>query len=403
MPEALYIPNGQVSTIPLLDFNNTEIAFRYKTTTELRKSIFLFHSIQNSYLVKIAPPIITWALKWGFPIRGLLKFFFFEQFCGGTTLEDTQKRIEQLGKYGVKSTLDYGVEAEKTDSGYQKAVNEIIRAIHYAQHKPNIAFIALKLTGIGNADVMMRIQKGTGNSADQKELEKIRERLVLICQQAAEAKQSVLIDAEESWIQDVIDTLSEEVIFQYNKNYPVVYTTVQMYRHDRLAYLKNLFTKAEKSNVLPAVKLVRGAYLEKENERAKTHKYPTPMQSTKKNTDADFDAAARFMLERIDAFPICAGTHNEASSIAIVNYLIEKNIRPNHPHVYFSQLFGMSDHISFNLAAKGFNVSKYLPYGPLDAVMPYLFRRAQENTSIAGQTSRELVMLEKELKRRRMF
>lgn len=386
---------------PQIDFNDTKIAFQHKSDSELHRSIFLFSSIRHNFLVKIAPPLVTLALKIGMPIQGALKYFFFDQFCGGYSLEDSQKSIEKLARSGVKCTLDYGVEAEKNETGYQGCVREILHAIEYAQNKPDVAFIALKITGIGGADLLEKAQNQKLNAVEKSQFERIRERLDTICKAAAAARQSILIDAEESWIQDVIDTLAEEATSRYNISYPVVYTTIQAYRHDRYAYLEAFFARAREAGVIPAVKLVRGAYLEKENERAQKQGVPTPMQASKKATDADFDKAALFMLERLDECALCAGTHNEESSLKIARYMVENGISRDNSRVYFSQLYGMSDHISFNLAAAGFNVSKYLPYGPLKSVLPYLFRRAQENTSIAGQTGRELVMLQKELTRRR--
>ena len=385
-----------------LDFQNTQFAFEYKSDADLQKSYLLFSTMQSNWLVKMGPKLVNLAFRLHFPIDFLLKSFLFNQFCGGTTLEETILRSKQLYKYKVRTVLDYSVEGEKNEQGFQDCAKEIIKMIDFAQKYEEIAFVALKITGIGSFQLLEKKQLNKPFSQlEEKQWNALQDRLNTICAKAAASNQPVFIDAEESWIQDAIDDLAEEMMRLYNKEKPLIYTTAQMYRHDRLQYVQSLVAQSKTEGYIPAIKIVRGAYLEKENERAQKLRYPTPMQSSKKNTDDDYNAAIRFCLENIDSVAICAGTHNEESCRYVTALLHEKGIPENHPFVSLSQLFGMSDHLSFNLAKHGYNVSKYLPYGPLRSVLPYLFRRAEENTSIAGQTGRELRLIEKEIARRK--
>jgi proline dehydrogenase len=382
-------------------FENTEIAFKYKSDNELRKAYILFSGIQSNFLVKIGPPLVTLALKMGIPIKALLKYYFFEQFCGGETLEACLPKIEVLKNNRVNAILDYGVESLKNEQGYNQCAEEIIKTIAFASQSPNIPFVAMKITGIGGSETLQKISQNKASEYDKMQFNKIKDRLDRICAIASQLRQPIFIDAEESWLQPAIDRLCEEAMWTYNKQEPIVFTTVQMYRNDRWAYLYRLHARAIQENVILGIKLVRGAYIEKENKTAQLKGYPSPLYATKKNSDIAFNNAAHFLIENIDKVAFCAGTHNEKSCALLAGYAQKKGIPFDHPHLSFSQLYGMSDQITFTLAEKGFNVAKYLPFGPLDAVLPYLFRRAQENTSIAGQTSRELLLIEKELRRRK--
>jgi len=345
--------------------------------------------------------LVNWALRWHMPVEGLLKSYLFDQFCGGTTLPETARKMNQLQRYGVRSTLDYAVEGLKTEQGFAQAAAELTRVLQFAAENPAAAFVAMKMTGIGSIDLMTKLQaKSSLIGAELMQADKLETRLAEVCSTAAHLGVPVLIDAEESWIQDYIDVKAEAQMWEHNRARPIVYTTVQMYRHDRLAYLKQLIETAKSKKAIAAVKLVRGAYLEKENDRSEELAYPTPMQPTKAATDKDYDTAIKLCLENLAHVAVYAGTHNEQSSLLLSEEMERLGISHTHPHVWCGQLYGMSDNITFNLARSGFNASKYLPYGPLHAVLPYLFRRAQENTSIAGQTSRELALIEKELKRR---
>ncbi len=395
-----YDPQADLEAI---SFDNTEVAFRYKSDADLRKSLLLFNSIKYKSLVKIGPPLVSLALDLRLPVRGLINSYFFNQFCAGTSLETSIPRIEQLWQYGVGSILDYAVEAQKSEVGYNACLEQVLAAIEFARHREEVSYIAVKLTGLGSFAILEKAQQTGGelHGYDKIQYDHLVERLETLCQAAANAGQAILVDAEESWIQDTIDRIVEQMMARYNKERAIVYTTVQMYRHDRLDYLKELFLGMRRRHVIPAVKLVRGAYLEKENARAHQLKYPTPLNTTKAATDQLFNEAALYILERLDKFAVCAGTHNEESCRLMVQYTRDHKIAPDHPHLVFSQLYGMSDHLTFNLSQYGFRTAKYLPYGPLEAVLPYLFRRAQENSSIAGQSGRELTLIQKELHRRR--
>jgi proline dehydrogenase len=384
-----------------ISFQNTELAFRYRSSAELRKAQFLYGSLRLSPLVKYGPSAITLAMNMGLPVKGLVHEFFFTQFCGGRNLEEAMTTVERLYRHGVLAVLDYAVEAEKSESGFERVRTEVDRIIDTAKARKEVAFVAMKLSGIGSTEVMAKLQAGSTLAPhEERQYERMRERLDGICKHANEQDQPIYVDAEESWIQSTIDELVEEMMIKYNKHRPLVYTTVQMYRKDRLAYLKEMFRRVRFRQAYPGVKLVRGAYLEKEAERARKRGYENPLHSTKAHTDRDYNAAQRYIMERIDKLGLCAGQHNEVSAKLFAKTADELGLPRDHPNLWASQLYGMSDHISFPLAEAGFNVAKYLPYGPLKSVMPYLFRRAQENSSIKGQTSRELRLIEEELKRR---
>jgi len=383
------------------ELQDTAAAFAYKSDAELSRSHFLFRTMQSNFLVKLGPSMVNLALSLHLPIKGLLKKYLFDQFCGGLNLEDTQKVAKNLEKHGVYTLLDYAIEGESSEEGFNHTEQEFIKIIDFAKNQENNLAIAIKITGIGAFNILEKVQAGTANAEELKKFEKIKTRLDNICKKAFESNQSIYIDAEESWIQEVIDLMAEEMMQKYNQNSIIVYTTIQFYRHSRLPYLEKLLKDAQDRNYLVGVKIVRGAYMEKESARAKEKNYTNPIQPNKKATDADFNAAGKFILSHLDKMAVCIGTHNDESCILLANEMIEKNIALNHPHVVFAQLYGMSDNISFNLARLGLRAAKYLPFGPLEKVLPYLFRRANENTSIAGQTGREFKLVEKEHNRRK--
>ncbi|MEM7035736.1 MAG: proline dehydrogenase family protein [Bacteroidota bacterium] len=384
-----------------LDFDNTELAFGYKSDDQLKRTFRLFKKIDSPFLTRIGPPLVTFALKIGLPLEGMIKRTIFDIFCGGTSLEDTAGRSKELLDAGVYTILDYSVEGEKNDKGFDETRDEIIRTIRHGAGNDAVAFSAMKVTGIAHFDFLAKNDANGELSAEERSsLERSKARMEAICKVAHELQQPVFVDAEESWIQRGIDRWTEAMMEQYNREKPVVYHTVQLYRHDRLEYLRGLIQEAKTKGYVLGVKLVRGAYLEKENDRAKEKGYETPMQPTKAATDKDYNDALRLCIEHIDHVAICAGTHNADSCKLLAELMTSRGIAPDHPHVLFAQLLGMSDNISFNLAHHGYNASKYLPYGPVRAVLPYLFRRADENTSIGGQSSREVALLRKEMKRR---
>jgi len=407
---------------PVISFDNTQFAFEYKTNKELRKAHFLFSSMGKPWLVKLGLRLTPWAIRHKIPFtKAIIRNTIFRQFVGGETLEQTAKVASRLEKYGVQVILDYGVEGGDDDeSAFDHSCDEFIRVINYASTQPNIPFMSVKVTGFARFELLEKLDKmmhaapGTlmnrylksidALPAEEKEeWHRVRYRMMRICETAAAKKVGVLIDAEETWIQDPVDALTILMMDVFNKERPVVYNTTQHYRHDRLQFLKHSYEAAVERKFILGAKLVRGAYMEKERKRAADLGYPSPIQPDKESSDRDFNDAVKFCIEHIDRVAIIVASHNEYSNLLATKLLQEKNLPLNHPHIHFSQLYGMSDNITFNLAHAGCSVSKYLPFGPIEDVIPYLMRRAQENTSVAGQTGRELSLIKKEIKRRKSF
>jgi proline dehydrogenase len=384
-----------------LSFENTEIAFKHLSNPSLIRTYWVFRLINNNFLVKVGPPLTNFAIKIHLPVKGLIKATIFKQFCGGESITECNNTIKNLNKGGVGTILDYSVEGEDDELVFDETRDEIINTIDRATQDRAVPITVFKVTGVGRFSLLEKLDAGTElTSAEQAEWEKVRQRVHRICSRASQAGIPVMIDAEETWIQKTIDGLALAMMQAFNKGKAIVYNTYQIYRHDKLASLKADFEVAEREGFILGAKLVRGAYMEKERKRASEMGYPSPIQSDKQSTDRDYDEALRFVVDHLDRIALVAGTHNEQSCRLLTTLLAEKNIDLKHPHVYFSQLLGMSDNLSFNLAHAGFNVAKYVPYGPVEAVLPYLFRRAEENTAIAGQMSRELSLIVKERKRR---
>ncbi len=386
------------------EFDNTEIAFQYRKNGELKKARVLFSSMGSPFLTKIGTKITLFAMKVGLPINGIIKSTIFSQFCGGETMEEAADTAAVLDKYGVDVILDYGVEGKADEAEYDKAVPEFIKAITYAASRKNIPFISIKVTGFGRFGLLEKIHSNeTLTEQEKEEWKRIWNRIDRICKAGAEHNIMVLVDAEETWIQNPVNDLADAMMKLYNTQKAIVYNTFQMYTTLALPFLKQSYNKAEAEGYIPGAKLVRGAYMEKERRRAEEMGYDSPIQATKENTDKDYNEAVHYCLERLGKLDVFIGTHNEHSCMLAVKYMEQHNIAATSPHLYFSQLYGMSDNISFNLAHAGYNVAKYLPYGPVKDVIPYLMRRAQENTSVAGQTGRELGLINAELKRRRLL
>ncbi len=384
-----------------LSFENTEIAFRGKSNGDLNKAYWLFKILASNFLTRIGPPITNFALNVGLPIKGLIRSTIFSHFCGGETISGCIPAIDRLAKQQVGTILDYSVEGEDTEEAFDETCNEILRTVAYASTNPNISFSVFKPTGLGRFTLFEKINAKQSLSTDENlEYGRIRQRFERICQTCHDKGVKVLIDAEHSWIQDVIDDLARGMMQQFNRQTPIVYNTYQLYRHDKLAALQADCYLAETDGFFLGAKLVRGAYMEIERERAAEKGYSSPIQPNKEATDRDYDLAVRFCLDHIDRIGFMAGTHNEYSSKLLADEMDDRQLPHDHPRIHFAQLLGMSDNLSFNLAAAGYQVAKYMPYGPVQAVMPYLFRRAQENTSVAGQTGRELSLIAKEKKRR---
>jgi len=387
----------------LPQFENTAIAFRPYSNADLRSARLLFSSMGSPTLTKVGMGVTKWAVKVGLPVEGIIKSTIYKQFCGGTTIEEAARTAAKLAKYEVGVALDYGVEGAEGEAAFDAAVPEFERAIRFAATQPNIPFIAVKVTGFARFALLEKLHSGAELSAEeQREWSCVESRVRAVCSAAADCGTRVLMDAEESWIQQPLDDLADAMMEAFNRDRPIVYNTFQHYRHDRLEALHTAEARAREKGYILGAKLVRGAYMEKERRRAEELGYPSPIQPDKTASDRDYDAAVRFSLERLDRVAPFIGTHNEHSCLEACRIMESAGIAPTHPHVHFSQLYGMSDNITFNLAAAGYNALKYLPYGPVKDVIPYLMRRAQENTSVAGQTGRELLLIQREMKRRRL-
>ena len=384
----------------MLSFENTENAFKAKSDTDLKRSYWLFKLIGNPALVKFGAIFAPFAVRIG--LKGLFKQTIFKQFVGGENIEDCNNTILQLGKYNIGTILDYSVEGKESEADFEHCCEETISTITKAKNDQNIPFCVFKVTGLARFDLLEKVSSESTLSENEKaEWEKVRQRVHSICKTASEHQQPLFIDAEESWIQPAIDSLADENMKTFNTNSPIVYNTFQLYRNDRLDFLKKSFEKAEAGNYHLGAKLVRGAYMEKERKRALEKNYQDPIQVNKESSDRDYDLALGFCVDHINRFGLCAGTHNEKSSLFLAQLMEKKGIAKNDKRIFFSQLLGMSDHISYNLSLNGYNVAKYVPYGPVKEVLPYLIRRAQENTSVKGQTGRELSLIIKEKKRRK--
>lgn len=385
-----------------LDFNNTEIAFRDKTDAELRQRHILFRTLNSQSLVDFGAHSASWALKLGLPIKPLIKATVFKYFCGGESLEECEPVVRRLGESGIGTILDYAIEGKEDERDFDATCSEVVKNIERARSNPDIPFAVFKVTGVARFMLLEKVSSEIElTPSEQDEFERVRKRVEKICQKGAEMGQPVLIDAEESWIQDAIDGLAEEMMSRHNREEVIVYHTVQLYRKDRLSYLKDSFERIRSGGSKYGVKLVRGAYLEKERDRATRLGYPSPVHDRLEDTARDFDAAVDFCLARRGELGFVAATHNERATQVLVGKMRASNISNDDSSVHFSQLFGMSDNLSYVLASEGYNVSKYLPYGPVEDAIPYLTRRARENSSVRGQASRELTLIERELERRK--
>ena len=392
---------AKAAPVSNLSFENTEIAFRHSTNFALKRAYWLFRIINVNFLVKIGPPITNFAVKIGLPIKGLIKATIFKHFCGGETITECDTAIKNLYKGGVGTILDYSIEGEDDEAVFDHTRDEIIRTIIRAAEDKAVPITVFKVTGVGRFSLLEKLDEGLELTTIEKaEWKKVQNRVVAICEKAYKTGIPVMIDAEETWIQKTIDLLALNMMNRFNKEKAIVYNTYQLYRHDKLESLKNDYEEAVDEDFILGAKIVRGAYMEKERKRAAEKGYVSPIQVNKIATDKGYDDALKFCINHINKIAIVAGTHNEESCRLLAELLRDKHIDPKNPHVYFSQLLGMSDNLSFNLANANYNVAKYVPYGPIKAVLPYLFRRAQENTARAGQMSRELGLIVKEKKRR---
>ena len=396
----------------MISFDNTEIAFRSKNKQDLQRAYWLFKIIGAPSIVKIGKLLTPLALRLHLPIKGAIKKTIFKQFCGGETIDECDTTIQSLHAFGIGTILDYSVEGKTQEDDFEQTTQIIIQTIEKSATDKRIPFAVFKITGIAQHHILelvsskiRAIRKGENfrefTPSESAGISAIIERIDRICEAAARHQTRLFIDAEETWIQTAIDQWTFDMMCKYNQTNCIVYNTIQMYRHDRLAYLHAEYERAKQANIKYGVKLVRGAYMEKERARALEIGYSSPIQPNKAATDQDYDAALTFLVAHKDIFSVCAGTHNEQSSLFLANLLAKEQIAANDPQFYFAQLLGMSDHISYNLSDAGYQVAKYVPFGPVQEVLPYLLRRADENTSVAGQTSRELGLIIKERARRK--
>lgn len=385
-----------------VDFSNTKVAFHLKSDAELERAYFLFKMIANEPLVRIGTAATNFALKTHLPVEGLIRATVFDHFCGGVSAEDCMPKIDQMFRSGVHSVLDYSVEGKQEEEQFDRILEQMCTLVDFADEKTAMPFAVFKPTAVGRFDLYKKISASEPLSdEEQSEWKRIQERFYQICRYGQEKNIAILVDAEESWMQKAADDLLLDMMRTYNKNKVVVYNTLQAYRWDRLDYLKQVHQTAKEEGFMLGFKLVRGAYMEKERERAERKNYTSPICSTKAATDLQFDDCLAYVLNNIDDISVFLGTHNERSTHLALNLMNELDLNIDDPRVWFGQLFGMSDHISFNLANAKYNVAKYLPFGPVRDVMPYLIRRAEENTSVAGQTNRELSLIKQEKKRRK--
>jgi len=401
-----------------ISFDNTEYAFAAKSDKELKHANFLFGIMGQPWLVSMGLKITPLAIKWGIPFtKTMIRKTIFKQFVGGETLEQTAKVADKLEEYKVQVILDYGVEGKEGEANFDQARDEFKRVIDYAATQANIPFMSIKVTGFARFSLLEKLDAAMHNlpgtlmkrylqaveslnDTEKEEWHRVRLRTQQLCEVADKKNVGILIDAEETWIQDPVDALTILMMDVFNKQKAVIYNTLQLYRHDRLQFLKDSYAAAEERDFILGAKLVRGAYMEKERNRAAVMNYPSPIQPDKETCDKDYNASVEFCVNHLDKVSVIVASHNEYSNLYTTQLLDKKGLSHNHPHVHFSQLYGMSDNITFNLAKAGCSVSKYLPFGPIKDVIPYLMRRAQENSSVSGQTGRELGLIKKELHRR---
>jgi proline dehydrogenase len=385
-----------------LNLNDTAVAFADKSNAELERKYWLFRMMNSPLLTDLGTKTASFGLSLGLPIKFFVKETVFRQFCGGETIEECERVIRDLARSGIGTILDYSIEGKKEEAVFEKTKAEILRNIKRAAGDPNLPFSVFKVTGIARFELLEKINSHLElNNGEKSEWERARKRIQEICEYAVSVDQPIFIDAEESWIQDAIDDLTVELMREFNRERPLIFNTLQMYRHDRLAFLRNALEEARRDGYKLGMKLVRGAYMEKERERAEEMNYPSPIQPDKASTDRDYNEAVRFCVENIEEITVVNASHNEESIQLLARLMREKNMPNDDRRAHFSQLYGMSDNLSYALAKEGYNVSKYVPYGPVKDALRYLIRRAKENTAVVGQMSRELELIDQEIKRRK--
>jgi len=392
----------QAEKTHLVDFNNTEIAFRSQSNASLREAYQLFKLMNNRNLVQLGKHLVNVAFALHLPVKAILQKTIYKHFVGGMSIEDCSKTIDRLAEHNVKSILDYALEGEESDAIFDATCSEVIRTVEFAHNNKSVPFSAFKITGIARFDLLVKVSEKQDLTDDEAaEYRRAAERVDAIFKRGYELDIPVLIDAEETWIQPVLDEMVMKLMARYNTEKAIVQNTYQMYRHDSIERIRLHHRMAQEVGFKFGLKIVRGAYMEKERERASLRGYPSPIQPDKPATDRDFNAIIRYFMEHLDTIDFMVATHNEESSLLLAQLIDAYKLPRDYPGIYFSQLYGMSDHITYNLADRGYNVAKYVPYGAVETMMPYLFRRAEENSSVKGQTSRELNMIQQERRRRK--
>lgn len=386
-----------------MNFENTEHAYKLKSNRELFRALYLFKLISNQRLVVFLTKVALLAIKFKLPVSFLFKYTVFKQFCSGISSKDSIYEVDRLASYNVKSYMHYASESQKSEVGMDESLTKILDTLKFSSGKSALPFTVFKATSLGPIDLFEKVSTGIVLNYEEKNIwRRVLKRIEFCCKTARSLNVKIFIDAEESWIQSAIDDIAESMMAKFNTKKAYVFTTIQMYRIDRLAYLKKIIDKAEEKKFLIGVKLVRGAYMEKENIRAKNLGISSPICKNKKATDLNFDKALEHIIDKVHICNLFIGSHNEESIIKATKLMNKYKYKNNHPFIWFSQLYGMADHISFNLALEGYQVVKYVPFGPVKEVIPYLIRRAEENTSVSGQTPRELSLIKKEIKRRKI-
>lgn len=387
-----------------MNFDNTKQAYILKNNKELYGAFYLFRMMSNKNLVYFGSKLALVAIKFKLPINKIFKLTIFKHFCAGYKKEDSLQLIERLNKLNVKSYMHYAVEGQNSERGMDRCLKKTIETISFSKNTNALPFTVFKATSFGSFTLFEKKSSGVALNLDEMSAwHRTIERIRKCCQYAKELNVRILIDAEESWVQDAIDEIAEELMKIFNIKQTLIFTTIQLYRKDRLPYLKKLINRSKQKGFILGVKLVRGAYIEKENQRSLSLGIPSAICVSKEATDNNFCSALDYILPRIEQCHLFLGSHNESSVLKITDWMKKRKLPNNYCNIWFSQLYGMADHITFNLAAEGYQVVKYVPYGSVEEVIPYLIRRAQENTSISGQTPRELNLIKKEIKRRRLM
>lgn len=383
-------------------FSNTELAFALKSNWELKKAYLLFWIIRNNSVASIATGSANLAIKLRLPVKGLIKKTVFSHFCGGEDIAESELTAERMAEFNVGAVLDYSIEGKHDEEAFDHTLGETLKTIKNAKGNNAVPYAVFKPTGVGSAKIMEKVQLGIElDDEEQQKYSRLKERFHILAKAAYDNDVRLLIDAEDSWYQNTVDELVYDLMSQFNRERAIVFNTYQMYRWESLDNIKHAHEDALNAGYILGAKLVRGAYMENERERAERKGYQDPICKDKAATDTSYDNGLKYCVEHIDSIELFNGSHNENSNLYLAKLMLDAGLDNNDRRIYFAQLYGMSDNITYALADAGYNVAKYLPYGPVKFVMPYLIRRAEENTSVGGQSSRELTLIKQELDRRK--